>query len=490
MNPTPTTVPYNDWRRVAVPALETFVPELPVSVVIPYYRAHDTSSEKLARTLATLEGQSYPRELFQVVIVDDGSEPPLACPPRTGLDVRVVRQERRGFGLARARNTGARAARHDVLLFLDSDMLVERNWMLAHARWHHAVSDAMTLGIRSHVAVDDIDLETLSSRSGSLQELLSERPTDPPRVEKMLAETDGLTARIENPFDAMVGADFGMGKGFYEQVGGTDESFVRWGLEDYELAYRVYVRGGLLIPIREVPGWHQGRWSDDREAKRRSRLGQLGKTEHLVAWHGFRQPQPGRIFAVPQYVVNLDGRRASVEQVVRAAVDVLADPVHDLVLRIETDAKEGDERLLRLRDDFGPDPRVRVAPALSALDEYPHSPFHIALPPAVFAKGLVHRLRKGIGDAVVATALLPDGNSVSIARAWALHRARRTGRSVADFGDARTMSVKTLKLRKGTGDAGPGAATRRSWRFALGLARRMAGPAWRKCRGRAAGAPG
>ncbi len=460
------------------------MPELPVSVVIPYYRAYPTSSEKLARTLAALQGQSYPRRLFQVVIVDDGSDPPLACPPRAGLDVRVVRQERRGFGRARARNTGARAADHDILLFLDSDMLVERNWMLAHARWHHAISDAMTLGIRSHVAVDDIDPGTISSRPGTLEELLSDRPTDPPWVDKMLTATDDLTSRIENPFDAAVAADFGMGKGFYEQVGGMDESFVRWGPEDHELGYRVYVQGGLLIPIREVSGWHQGRWSDDREAKRRSRISQFGKMEHLVASRGWRRPQPGRIFAVPQYVVNLDGRRASVEQVVRVAADVLADPVHDLVLRIETDAEEeGGERLLRLQDDFGPDPRVRVAPALSALDQFPASPFHIELPPAMFAKGLVRRLRRRMGDAVVATALLADGTPVSIARAWALHRARRTGKKVADFGEARTFSVKTLKLLAGLDGAAQGSAMRLGRRFVLTLAKRLSGAAWRKCRG-------
>ena len=42
----------------------------------------------------------------KVVIVDDGSNPPLARPSATPLDVRLVRQERHGFGLARTRNTG------------------------------------------------------------------------------------------------------------------------------------------------------------------------------------------------------------------------------------------------------------------------------------------------------------------------------------------------------------------------------------------------
>ena len=122
MIPRPASVRYNDWRQVDVPALEAFTPTMPVSVIAPAYQ---TPAETLARTLAALEGQTYPRELFEVVIVDDGSEPAMERPQSTTLDVKLVRQEHCGFGAPRARNTGVRAAAHDVVLFLDSDMLAE-----------------------------------------------------------------------------------------------------------------------------------------------------------------------------------------------------------------------------------------------------------------------------------------------------------------------------------------------------------------------------
>ena len=124
--PRPAAVPCNDWRRIRLPEAATFVPTLPVSVVVPCFEAPDA----LALTLAGLEGQAWPRELFEVVIVDDGSEPPLRRPVPAPLDpvpleVKVVRQERRGFGLARARNAGARAAAHPILVFLDGDVIPE-----------------------------------------------------------------------------------------------------------------------------------------------------------------------------------------------------------------------------------------------------------------------------------------------------------------------------------------------------------------------------
>ena len=483
----PATVQYNDWRQVAVEPLETFTPTLPVSVVIPSWQ---TPPEALAMTLATLEGQTCPRDRFEVVIVDDGSEPPLRLPP-TPLDVKVVRQERNG-GRARARNAGARAAAHDVLLFLDSSMLVERNWIAAHARWHHVVSDALTVGPRVHAAMDGIDADTIRRRPGSLQELLSDHPKDSSWMEGFLAVTGDLTAQADDLFLAVVAANLGIGKGFYELIGGMDESFLRWGLEDAEFGYRAFVRGGLLVPVRDTFVCHPGRWGENRSAKRRSRILNLGKAAHRIAHRSIRRRQPGRTFAVPQYVVTIDGRRCPTDRIIGAVVNVLVDRrCDDLVVRIEADADGDGERLARLRDEFGPDPRVRVAPERSALDEFPASPFHVTLPAREFRGHPVRRLRAELGDAAIASTALPDGTRASITRAWALHRARRTGRTPADFGEARTISAKALKPARGVTATRPAGWDRlrdrmldvRSLSQAGSFVKWAAGAAWRKAAG-------
>ena len=216
--------------------------------------------------------------------------------------MKVVRQERRGFGLARARNTGARAAAHDVLLFLDSDILVERNWIAAHARWHHAVSDAVTVASYADVAMDGIDADTIRRRPGSLQELLSDRPADPRPGEGHLIRTNDPTSRADDPFRVVAGGNFGIGKDFYRSVGGHDESFTRWGMEEIELGWRAYTRGGLLVPVRDAFAWHQGRLDEGREAKDRSLRIQRAKIAHLIAHRGLRGNRPGRIFTVPRVV--------------------------------------------------------------------------------------------------------------------------------------------------------------------------------------------
>ena len=452
--PKPAQVRYNDWRQVALPPPEEFTPALPVSVIMPCYQ---TPPAVLARTLAALAGQTWPRDLFEVVIVDDGSEPPLAPPPGAPPNVRVVRQERRGFGIARARNTGVRAATHGIILFLDGDSLPEAGWLAAHARWHHAVSDAVTVGLRASVAMEDLEAEAIRGRPGTLRELFADRPVDPPWVEPYLRRTRGLTTRADDLFQCVVGGNFGIGREFYREVGGSDESFVRWGIEDNELGYRAYTRGGLFVPVRAALVWHQGRWAEGRAAKERSRRFQQGKAANLIAHPRYRGAARGRSYAVPRYVVTVDAGRGSVEQAAAVTEALLADREHDLVVRLELGARRDPERLARLQEAFAPDPRVRVAPDRSALDEFPAAPFHVTLPATVLAKDLVTRLRARLGSAAVAAALLPDGARVAIARAWALHRARRTGGAPADFGDVREIAPARLRLAAAAAPAGAAA---------------------------------
>ena len=254
-------------------------------------------------------------------------------------------------------------------------------------------------------------------------------------------------------------------------MGGHDESFIRYGPEDVEFAYRAGVRGGLLAPVREAFAWHQGRARPGEAEARRARS-QLGRAADLIAHPLYRRAHPGRTFAVPRYTVTIDAGSHPARRVIEAVERVLADRVRDLAVRIDADASGGgEERLARLRDEFGAEPRVRVAPGRSALAEFPATPFHVSLPVAEFARDVVHRLRVGLGDAVTATARLPDGAVASITRAWALHRAERCGgRPVADFGEARTLSAAALNPRRVRWRAGGGSVRLRRW---LGRARNV-----------------
>ena len=481
--PRPAAVRYNDWRRVRLPAAGTFRPTLPVSVVVPCFEAPGA----LALTLAGLEGQDWPRALLEVVVVDDGSEPPLelpALPVSAPLEVKLVRQERRGFGLARARNAGARAAAHPILVFLDGDVIPESGLLAAHARWHHAVSDALTLGFCAYVSAAGIDAGAVRHRPGTLGELFAGRPFDRPWLERHMARTGDLTSGHDDLFRAVTGHNLGISRAFFEAVGGFDESFARYGGEDTEFGYRVQMQGGLLAPERGAFAWHQGRWAEGRQAKARDQALQRAKLAGLVADPGFRPAGSGRAFAVPRHVVTVEAGDAPAACLAGTVEALLGDPAGDLVVRIAAPEGRSEDAFASLAARFGEEPRVRVASASPAarpasgpawgasLDAFPVSPFHIALPAgAAFRPGLPDALRRALGDAVVAEAVLPDGGRASIARARALHRARRTGLAISELGEVRTLPAAVLRRRPVPGPiAGP----------VFGRIGRIAGPVRRR----------
>ena len=171
------------------------------------------------------------------------------------------------------------------------------------------------------VSMDGIDAETIRCRSGSLKELLSDRPADARPGEGHLIRTGDLTSRADDPFRVVLGGNFGVGRDFYELAGGHDESFVHWGMEDVEFGYRAYTRGGLFVPVRDAFAWHQGRLDDEgRRARDRSLRRQRAKVAHLIAHRDIRGNHAGRIFTVPRYVVTIDGRHCPIDRKSSASI--------------------------------------------------------------------------------------------------------------------------------------------------------------------------
>ena len=443
----PARIRGNDWRSLDPPPPEDFHPTIPVSVVIPYYEA----PEALDLTLAALESQTYPRELFEVVIVDDGSTIPLRTPGSSPLTIRSFRQQDLGFGLARARNLGARMADHPILVFLDCDMLPESGWLSAHARWHHTASDLLTLGFRAHVSVDGIAASAIRRHRGALRELLGSRQIDRPEwIEFHMARTDELTSTADDIFRVVTGGNLGVSRGFFEQMAGFDESFDRWGMEDTEFGYRGYTRGAPLVPVRDALCWHQGGRAAPDIAKKVALQRQRAKVSHLIAHPDFRVDSPGRSYSVPRFVVTVDPLDRSPEIIHRTAEDILEETVHDLVVWVGD--RPDDPGHEWLRNSLGPDPRVQFGPLGGAIESFPHSPFHITVPAGLVCEtGVIDRLEEEIGAAAAAVGRLPDGSDLSIVRTWALHRSSRVGKAVEDVGDVVAVETRGFALHRDPG---------------------------------------
>ena len=94
-----------------------------VSVIVPVWN----DAARLDRCLLALEGQTYPGDLYEVVVVDNGSEEPVGPVVARGGRVRLVREE--SPGSYAARNAGLAHARGEVVAFTDADCLPAPDWI-------------------------------------------------------------------------------------------------------------------------------------------------------------------------------------------------------------------------------------------------------------------------------------------------------------------------------------------------------------------------
>ena len=447
LTPKPAIVEGNDWKSLATTPLERFEPCLRATVVVPYYQAPDA----LSLTLAGLERQSYPRHLFEVIVVDDGSDPPLAMSEPSPLNVSVIHQPDLGFGLARARNNGARAAQGDIVVFLDCDMIPAKEWLAAHAQWHHAASDAMSIGFRRHLDVTGVSAGDVRTFSGTLDEMFAGRPWDRPEwIESHMTRTAELTSDHDDLFRVASGGNLGMSRDFYWEVGGNDESFTQWGAEDVEFGYRAFTLGALLVPERRALCWHQGEGATPSVAEAHSLEQQRAKLSQLIAHHGFRGAKPGRSFTVPQYVVSVANGGAGTDALLDTVESLLGGDVHDLVVWIEQGQPDGEEEAHAaeiVRRLLGGDPRVRLGPRGGAPGAFPASQFHIFVQAGTpVAADLVSGLRKQLGTAEWATASQRDGSVAMLVRARRLHRELRLGLDEESI-TADTLASRLLRHR-------------------------------------------
>lgn len=88
-------------------------------------------AELLRGALQSLEGQSLPRDRFEVLVVDNASTDETAdviaeCAARGSVDLRSVREME--LGLDAARNRGIREAAGEIVAFLDDDARARNDW--------------------------------------------------------------------------------------------------------------------------------------------------------------------------------------------------------------------------------------------------------------------------------------------------------------------------------------------------------------------------
>jgi GT2 family glycosyltransferase len=190
-----------------------------ISVVIPTFNRKQT----LEHVLPTLARQTYPADLYEILLSDSGSADGTEEFVRSlNIDnFRFITGENRGR--SGARNRGVIEAKGDLILFTDADILADEQLLEEHARLHEEERNIAIVGCE--VQVDSLE-EYEEARAHP-----EKRRRLHPETRRELPWLYFLTGNASAPKADLVGA------------GLFDESFTGYGHEDLELGYRLRKRG-------------------------------------------------------------------------------------------------------------------------------------------------------------------------------------------------------------------------------------------------------
>jgi glycosyltransferase involved in cell wall biosynthesis len=202
-----------------------------LSVVIPTYNRLPI----LRKCLAALENQRLepPLVAYEVVLVDDGSTDDtvrwLDAHATQLPHVRLIRQEH--GGPAEGRNRGVEAAHGDVIVFIDSDLVVTADFLLCHARaleeqWRRR-GDRLCFTYGAVINTANFD-----------------DPTSEPHKPTDLSWAYFATGNVAIDRQLLLGS------------GLFDTSFRLYGWEDLELGERLRRQGVRLIRCPAAVGYH------------------------------------------------------------------------------------------------------------------------------------------------------------------------------------------------------------------------------------------
>ncbi len=201
-------------------------------IVVSYNRAF-----LLSCCVEKLLGQSV--EDYELIVVDDGSTDETKELMSEIDDPRLIYlRNRKNMGQPTSRNRGIKRARGDVIIFVDSDVLVDMNFVRDHLRLHERNDRLIVQGMVRHIK-------------------------NPRNYGELNLRIDGLC------LVGLVTQNVSVKKKWIVGVGGLDESFgTVMGYEDIELGRRLKDIGlKTAYAWRSCVGWHVDGYETDERLK-------------------------------------------------------------------------------------------------------------------------------------------------------------------------------------------------------------------------------
>ncbi len=250
----------------------------------------------------SLRGVDYPAELLEIVMVDNASvDGSVEWLDRHAPDARVV-QCRQNHGFAGGVNVGVEASAGEVLVFLNTDMRVEPNWLrelVAPIAGHEAdCTSSMTLSWNGKVV-------NFGGSAMNFHGIGWQVGMDDPDLDKYRKPCDTLFA---------CGGSMAIRREVYEEAGRFDEEFFAY-YEDVDLGFRLWVLGYRVLYVPSSLAYHHHMSTSRRIDVHKIRLLQMRNPLWLI-YKNYEDATLSRVLPAAllvhqkrmAYVLHLDDR--------------------------------------------------------------------------------------------------------------------------------------------------------------------------------------
>jgi GT2 family glycosyltransferase len=225
-----------------------------ITVIIPTYNRKDT----LKKCLDAFPVQTYPKELYEIIVIDDGStdgtEKYLREASQQISNLRYFSQNQ--GGPAKARNLGIKNAKGPLILFTGDDCIAAPRLLEEHNKSHRKEKNIAVLGhIDWH---PDLEITPFMEYIGNTIQFCY------PQIEK---ESSSL------PYYFFYTSNISFDKKVFSHSGYFDEDFKTAAYEDIELGYRIWKAGIRVIYNKKALTYHYHQMSLEDFLKRQVRSG-------------------------------------------------------------------------------------------------------------------------------------------------------------------------------------------------------------------------
>jgi glycosyltransferase involved in cell wall biosynthesis len=207
-----------------------------LSVVIPTHN----DVQCLELTLRSLTRQTLPRDRYEVIVVKDGQLNGYDGVERHGAGINLrVETLPQQLGRSGARNAGVALATGDIVVFLDADGYADPRLLTRHEEFHRQSSSPRVL-LGNRYEIDWPHLACVIHDEPIPDELIAETGCQDLKFANLADES--IADCMQTPWLFAHSNNASVPKQVFNAVGGFNEDFGRrWGWEDLELFYRVYL---------------------------------------------------------------------------------------------------------------------------------------------------------------------------------------------------------------------------------------------------------